>query len=287
MLLILIALLIILTSGIYLVSKTKYNVIVCNLDKKEYPLKQLIPIGLYILDLLKYKYLTGRDRKLLMKFSELKGVKNSWYYLKIHWANRIVLLIIGLIFVLPVGLVTDIDIAYCFYSICFLAIIIASGEWELERQLKKRHFSIKWDFPEFLNKIAVLVNAGLTIYKAWEKTIKENKKISYFYKEAEIVVKEIEAGKSELRAYEDFARRCRTVEVARFVTIIIQNIRKGNAELSSILRVLSAESWEMRKNAAKKLGEEASAKMVLPMAIMFVAIVLIVSTPAILSIIKM
>ncbi|HHV97055.1 MAG TPA: type II secretion system F family protein [Clostridiaceae bacterium] len=268
-------------------SKTKYNKTIYALDKKEYPLKQLIPIGLYILDLLNYKYLTGHDRKLLMKFSELKGAKNSWYYLKIHWANRIILLIIGLIFILLVGLITNIDIAYCFYSICFLAVIIASGEWELERQLKKRHFSIKWDFPEFLNKVAVLVNAGLTVYKAWEKTVKENRSPSYFYKEAEIVIKEIEAGKSELRAYEDFARRCRTAEVARFVTIIIQNIRKGNEELSSILRVLSAESWEMRKNTAKRLGEEASAKMVLPMTIMFIAIVLIVSTPAILSIIKM
>jgi tight adherence protein C len=87
--------------------------------------------------------------------------------------------------------------------------------------------------------------------------------------------------------YEDFARRCRTIEVSRFVSIIIQNIKKGNDELALILRVISNESLNTRKNIAKKLGEEASAKMIIPMMIMFLAIILIVSTPAVLSLIKM
>jgi len=285
--LIFIVILMLLTTVIYIISKSKYDKTVHSLDKKEYPLKKFIPIGLYILDILNFKYITSYDRKLLMKFTELKGVKSSWYYLKVHWANRIVLLITGLIFLLSISLVADTDMIYGLFSVCFLVAIVISGDWELEKQLKKRHFSIKWDFPDFLNKVAILVNAGLTICKAWEKTVKESKRSSDFYKEAEIVIKEIAAGKSELKAYEDFARRCRTIEVSRFVSLIIQNIRKGNAELSSILRVLSSESWEMRKNTAKKLGEEASAKMVLPMIIMFVAIILIVSTPAVLSIIKM
>lgn len=285
--LILIMILVSLTTIIYIISKNRYSKVILPLDKREYPLRKLVPVGLYILDVLKYKYITNHDRKLLIKFTELKGAKNSWYYLKIHWANRIVLLIISLIFVLVTGLFTNTDMTYYFFSICFLVVIVISSDRELEKQLKKRHLSMKWDFPDFLNKVAILVNAGLTVYKAWEKTVTENKRVSAFYKEAEIVIKEISAGKSELKAYEDFARRCRTIEIARFVSIIIQNIKKGNAELSSILRVLSAESWEMRKNTAKKLGEEASAKMVLPMTIVFVAIILIVSTPAVLSIIKM
>lgn len=272
---------------IYIISKNKYEKIIHPLDKKEYPLKKFIPIGLYILDVLNYKYLTSWDRRLLMKFTELKGTKNSWYYMKIHWANRIILFITGIIFAAIISFGTNTDMAYYFFSICFVTLITISADWELKRQLKKRHLSIRWDFPDFLNKLALLVNAGLTISKAWEKAVRENKKKSDFYREAEITINEIAAGKPELKAYEDFARRCRTIEVARFISIIMQNIRKGNAELSSILRVMSAESWEMRKNAAKKLGEEASAKMVLPMMIMFVAIILIVATPAVLSVIRM
>ena len=39
----------------------------------------------------------------------------------------------------------------------------------------------------------------------------------------------------------------------------------------------------MRKNAARQLGEEASTKILIPLMIMFLGIVLIVSTPAVLS----
>mgnify|MGYP000922978284 CR=1 FL=1 len=276
-----------LVTVVYIISKRKYDKITYPLDKKEYPLKKLIPIGLYIMDILDYKFMSNYDRRLLLKFTEIKGTKNSWHYLKIHWANRIVLFITGLVIIFIIGLATTVDMTYCFFGTCFLVAIIISGDRELESRLKKRHFSIRWDFPDFLNKLALLVNAGLTISKAWEKIVKENKKQSDFYKEAEIVITEITSGKSELKVYEDFSRRCRTIEVARFVSIIIQNLRKGNAELASILRVISNESWEMRKNTAKKLGEEASAKMVIPMMFMFVAIILIVSTPAVLSIIRM
>ena len=39
----------------------------------------------------------------------------------------------------------------------------------------------------------------------------------------------------------------------------------------------------MRKNAAKRLGEEASTKLLFPMMLMFIAILLIVAMPAVLA----
>jgi tight adherence protein C len=39
----------------------------------------------------------------------------------------------------------------------------------------------------------------------------------------------------------------------------------------------------MRKNAAKRIGEEASTKLLLPMMLMFIAILLIVALPAVLA----
>ena len=147
--------------------------------------------------------------------------------------------------------------------------------------------SILKDFPDFVNKLALLINAGLTVRRAWEKIAEDRKNSSDFYREAALVMSEIKAGKPEIKAYEDFAKRCRVSEVARFVTVILQNIRKGNAELVYILRVISNECWEMRKNAAKRLGEEAAAKMVLPLMLMFIAILIILATPAILTISQM
>ncbi|HOJ09798.1 MAG TPA: type II secretion system F family protein [Clostridiales bacterium] len=272
---------------LYILSKGKYDNLVESLDKKQFPLKNLLPIGLYIMDAIGCRYVSNYDRRLLVKISEIYGSKNSWHYLKIHWANKMVLFALGVFVILLIGLGTAIDMTYAVLSICFLAMIVILSDRELDSKLKRRHLSIQWDFPDFLNKLTLLVNAGLTTSRAWEKVIRENKKQSDLYREAEIVIAEINSGKSEIKAYEDFSRRCRTVEVARFVSIVIQNIRKGNSELASIFRVLSNECWEMRKNTAKKLGEEASTKMVIPMMFMLVAILLIVSTPAVLSIFKM
>lgn len=274
-------------TAIYVLSNNTYRKITASINKKEYPLKKIIPVGLYIMDILNYKYESNNDRKILQKFTEIKGANKSIYYLKIHWANRVALLISGLLIVMVLGLLIKIDMTYFLFGICLVIGLFFSGERDLENRVKKRHFSIMWDFPDFVNKLALLVNAGLTVSKAWEKVVKEDKTRSDFYLEAEIVITQTASGESEFRAYEDFARRCRTIEIARFVSIIIQNVRKGNAELASILRVVSNESWETRKNTAKRLGEEASSKMVIPMMIMFVAIILIVSTPAVLSIVNM
>ncbi len=49
------------------------------------------------------------------------------------------------------------------------------------------------------------------------------------------------------------------------------------------MRVQAAACWENRKNMAKKMGEEASTKLILPMMIIFVAILLVVLTPAVLQ----
>jgi len=94
---------------------------------------------------------------------------------------------------------------------------------------------------------------------------------------------EIKAGKAEATAYEEFARRCRVKEVTKFVSVIVMNLKRGGAEVVPVLREQGNECWEMRKNAAKQMGEEASTKILIPLMIMFLGIVIIVSTPAVLS----
>ena len=140
------------------------------------------------------------------------------------------------------------------------------------------------EFPDFLNKMILLLGAGMSIPRAWEKIVRESEKATPLSRELYKSLLDIQSGNSILQAYEGFARRCRLPEINKFVTLILQNIKKGNAELVSILRVQAAECWEMRKLTAKKMGEEASTKMLFPLLLMLIAILIIVSTPAILAI---
>jgi len=269
---------------LYIISGKEYSGIMDHLNNKEDEqykyIKRFLPVGFFILDRIGYKYSSRYDRKLFLKISEIYGAKEASFYLKAHMGCKIVFLILAvfIVMVLNRGII---------FSISFIAAILFVHDIELDKRVKKRRMSILKDFPDFVNKLALLINAGLTVRRAWEKIAEDRKNSSDFYREAALVMSEIKAGKPEIKAYEDFAKRCRVSEVARFVTVILQNIRKGNAELVYILRVISNECWEMRKNAAKRLGEEAAAKMVLPLMLMFIAILIILATPAILTISQM
>ncbi|MCT4563485.1 MAG: type II secretion system F family protein [Maledivibacter sp.] len=270
--------------ALYVLSKGKYDDYIGPVDKKEYPLKSFIPLGLYIMDSVRYTYNTRYDRDLYIKLKDLYGAKNAKYYLEIHWGNKIgyllvVLLLIGL-FGIGIG---EFNSGFILISISILGAVTYGPDRDVKEKLKIRYRMIRIDFPDFINKLTLLVDAGMTVQRSLEKIVTDNKSNRPLYDELETVWLDIKGGKAESEAYEDFARRCKTPEISKFISVVLQNLRKGNAELVAILRVQGRECWEMRKNEAKKLGEEASSKLLFPMMIMFIAILIIVLTPAVLQ----
>ncbi|MCX7921652.1 MAG: type II secretion system F family protein [Clostridia bacterium] len=268
---------------LYALSKNKYNEYIEPLDEKTYRLKKILPLGLYVLDAIKYKYSNTYDRSLLSKISEISGHKYAQYYLQIHMANKIAFILLVMFLLSVIGMGMGPDVGFGVFSFLVLIGVFYFTDSELNEKIKKRRLEIQLDFPDFLNKLTLLINAGMTVGRAWEKIVTDNKKTRPLYEEVGLVISEIKSGKPDFQAYEDFAKRCRTPEITKFVSVILQNLKKGSAELVSILRLQASECWEMRKHAAKRLGEEASTKMLLPMMIMFVAILIIVAVPAMLS----
>jgi tight adherence protein C len=189
----------------------------------------------------------------------------------------------GLVLTLIIGCVSYPDTAFIFFSLGLQGAIFYFADSELRDRVKKRRMQIRLEFPDFVNKLTLLINAGMNIPRALEKIARDKNSDSPFYRELNVVLVDMASGKSEIKALEEFSRRCRTPEIMKFVSVILQNIRKGSSELVPILRLLSVESWELRKNTAKRLGEEASTKLLFPMMIMFIAILIIVVTPAILA----
>ena len=263
-------------------SKENYGEIIEIIDSKKYPLKWFIPPALHILDTMGYRYTNRYDRQILAKITEVYGFRHSQNYLKIHHANRIVIFTIGLLFVAFIGSIAKIDIGFGVFSISFLAAIAYLPDKSMDDRVRKKRMCIRADFPDFVNKFTLLVSAGLTVTKSWEKVVIDNKKESSLYEELEMVLTDISSGISEQRAYENFAKRCRAPEITRFVSVMLQNARKGSSEIVSVLRIQGNECWEMRKNTARRLGEEASTKMLLPLMLMFIAVLLITTAPAVL-----
>lgn len=282
----------------YLKSKDQYEDYMEAVDKEEYGLKAFLPLGLWFCESgISEKILPKNIRIPLAKYQnqvyqkvvEIRGVKYGPFYQQIHEGYRACLGILVSAGMSLVGFVMamqgDGGNALMF---SFVAVAAAIGlpfftDHGLNEEIAKRRLEIQLEFPEFVNKLTLLVNAGMTISKAWEKVITDNKKDTVLYREMNYALAEIKSGRPESVAYEEFARRCKVKEVTKFVSVIVMNLRRGGAEVVPVLRQQGSECWEMRKAAAKQMGEEASTKILLPLMIMFVGIILIVGTPAVLS----
>lgn len=281
----------------YFKSKGQYDEYIEYVDKEEYGLKDFIPIGLALCEAEGAKkflpmslrgVLARQENQVYQKILELRGPKDAQFYHYIHKGYR---LVVGLIVAAGASVMgailvsqgsTD-GMALTGIAIAAPVVIPFLVDSSLNGDIEKRRMSIQMEFPEFVNKLTLLVNAGMTISKAWEKIINENRREHILYDEMRYALAEIKAGKPEGVAYEEFARRCHVKEVTKFVSVIVMNLRRGGSEVVPVLREQGNECWEMRKNAAKAMGEQASTKILIPMMIMFLGIVLIVATPAVLS----
>jgi tight adherence protein C len=136
------------------------------------------------------------------------------------------------------------------------------------------------EFPDFVNKLVLLINAGMTVNRAWEKIVNDNKKDTPLQQELRIALLSMKDGTPEAYAIEAFGRRCKIKEIMKFTSVLISNLKKGGAELVPVLVQQSNECWEMRKGAAKELGSTAGVKMMLPMVMLLVAILMVVGCPA-------
>ncbi|MCD5415327.1 MAG: pilus assembly protein TadC, partial [Clostridiales bacterium] len=61
----LLSLVIVLFVVLLIISKKQYKDENSKLNEKEYPLKQILGVGMYLLDKLKYEYSTSLDREIL------------------------------------------------------------------------------------------------------------------------------------------------------------------------------------------------------------------------------
>ena len=66
--------------------------------------------------------------------------------------------------------------------------------------------------------------------------------------------------------------------------MLAQNLRKGSGGLTELLTREAEDAFEDRKNLAKKLGEEAGTKLMIPLFLMLIVVFAIVIIPAFLSI---
>lgn len=156
---------------------------------------------------------------------------------------------------------------------------------EPDRRLEIRRKELLMDYPEIVNKLALYMGAGMTIRNAffkmgedYKKQQKERKR--YAYEEILMTCYELQSGRSEKEAYDHFGKRCQVQVYMKLSTLLSQNLRKGSNDLLRVLRQEADNAFAERKNLAKKLGEEAGTKLLVPMMMMLCIVMVIIMIPA-------
>lgn len=262
--------------GVY---SKKYSGFFDPLNEKDYSYKAFLPGCLGLVESLNLsgggRYQTKLNQKLLM----LHGSQYITYYTKVHWSVKIFHLFLGLLISTIFCIIGEFE-----YKALILIPIMSLGlfflaDQSIDNQYKKRKFQLEMDFPGFISKLVLLVNAGLNARQAIERIAGESKNDSPLYQELRRTITDIQSGEFEYEAYASFAERCKLKQITSFVSILQQNMKLGGSQMLFELKRLGTECWEMRKNTAKQLGETASSKLTIPLSLMFLALVLICVAP--------
>ncbi len=206
---------------------------------------------------------------------EVDGVKIAWTEKKSH--NGLILAVLILISVVVIYRGKDVD---------------------LEKKVKEKQDQMLLDYPELISKYALLVGAGMTSRMAWKKLVtdhrdrnsedgkdlKKEKEVRFVFEEMRYTLLEMESGVGELQAYQNFANRVRVQKYVKFVSLLEQNVKLGASGFINALQREAAEAMEERKSTAKRLGEEAGTKLLVPMMLMLLIVMVVIIVPAFTSI---
>lgn len=261
----------------------KYRDFFSPLDDKEYSYRSFLHGALAIAEFLKIKGAGEYQAKLSQKIAMVHGNRNLPYYTKVHLSVKIFYTFLGIILSSMLCLLGNADLIGLFIVFSAGVLMFFLADKSLQDQYKKRKFELERDFPNFLSKLILLMNAGLNIRQAISRIAMDATVNTRLYAELKTVITDMEAGLSENEAYTAFAERCKIKQITNFVRILQQNIKLGGSQMLFELRRMNTECWEMRKNTARQLGETASSKLMLPLSIMLLAVILICVAPVIIE----
>ncbi|MBQ7556548.1 MAG: type II secretion system F family protein [Lachnospiraceae bacterium] len=155
----------------------------------------------------------------------------------------------------------------------------------VNRAIRERERQLVMDYPTLVTRITLYMGAGMSLsgifsYMAESARKQGEDRTNYLNREICRTENEIQSGIPEDQAVENFGRRCGLRPYIRLSTLLSQNVRKGNSLLVQMLMEESDESLTERRNLARKMGEEAGTKLLLPMILMLMVVMVIIMVPA-------
>ena len=172
-----------------------------------------------------------------------------------------------------------------------LLVLVVAAKKQQQRELRKREKVLNQEYPQLVQELALLLGVGMNVCNAWniiatcylDNRQKRMTAESMVYEGLVRMNRRISEGENERSAYQQYANEMKNSNYRRLMRLLIVNLEKGSKGLSGLLEQEEKQAHEKRILRAKKEGEEASTKMLLPLMLMMIVVMTVIVAPAIID----
>lgn len=268
--------LVILWIFLYAKYRNVFHSYIDNLSPKEYRGAELFFIGMGFMHLSHYNLKNQKGRARIKEIGEIKGKKYAEYYYYVIRSAAFTYILTFLPLAFIMGALAN-NPAILVIVLCVAVLMTRYLEQDMNERLEERREELMLDLPSMLSKMALLINSGMVMREAWEKVSQTGERA--LYQEMRTASKEMANGASDMEAFMNFADRCSIRPIRKMTSTLIQNMQKGNRELSYFLNEMSREMWEEKKNLVRQKGAAAGTKLMIPIGMIFIGILMLIIVP--------
>ena len=156
----------------------------------------------------------------------------------------------------------------------------------MEKRRKKKELKMyEIDMADYLIGVTLLLSSGLTLGDSLRRALTGADLKKPLYRDIAGLFDGIEIGKygSVVDAFESFASECGSPSVSTLTAVIVQNYKKGSGEIAELFYELSMSARNSRKYLCMKLADEASTLLLIPSTMVLIALVALLLTPAVIT----
>ncbi len=177
-----------------------------------------------------------------------------------------------------------------FTGILLAFFMVRMQDEHLKKEVKARSEAVRYDYPGFVHQMVLFLGAGMTVRRSWDLMIEDFEKNgaggcrdSYLYREMLYARRQMQMGISETEVYRAFGERMPYPGYTGLCRLLVQLIRTGSSGMREMMMKEAQDAEKHRRDMARKLGETAGTKLLLPMMLLLSVVFAVIMLPAFLS----
>jgi len=202
----------------------------------------------------------------------------------VHFRIFVIKSLTAVLILMPIVLFILMLLSYpMLVAIPLLIIPVFLVHQDLRTRVFRRREEIMEEIPLFLSMLVTLMQSGVLLPKAIETCSSAFPETGVMGSELRIMRAQMLSGMSAGQAIEQFSERTPIPEAQSALLLASRYEVTGGSEVLGLLSLQATSCWSLCRNASRKKREREALAMILPMMLDFISVLLVATTPALIS----